>query len=201
MWPILALAVVALLLIIERLIVLGTTKANSDKIMEKMNEAAQNNQWDECQLICEENKGVPTCSMLGSAMNHIGATQEILENALQEGILRQLPRLERFLPTMGVLAAIAPLMGLLGTVTGMINIFRVITVVGTGDPRVMSGGISEALLTTQFGLAVAIPLMIIHHMLERRVDRIVGDMEEKGTAFSVTLMKQGAITENEAQSV
>jgi biopolymer transport protein ExbB len=201
MWPILALAVVALLLIIERLIVLGTTKANTDKIMEKMNEAAQNSQWDECQLICEENKGVPTCSMLGSAMNHIGATQEILENALQEGILRQLPRLERFLPTMGVLAAIAPLMGLLGTVTGMINIFRVITVVGTGDPRVMSGGISEALLTTQFGLAVAIPLMIIHHMLERRVDRIVGDMEEKGTAFAVTLMKQGAITENEAQSV
>jgi biopolymer transport protein ExbB len=102
---------------------------------------------------------------------------------------------------MGVLAAIAPLMGLLGTVTGMINIFRVITVVGTGDPRVMSGGISEALLTTQFGLAVAIPLMIIHHMLERRVDRIVGDMEEKGTAFAVTLMKQGAIKEKEAQSV
>jgi len=191
----------ALLLIIERLIVLGTTKANTDKIMERMNEAAQNNEWDECQIICEENKRVPTCSMLGSAMTHIGSTQEVLENALQEGILRQMPKLERFLPTMGVLAAIAPLMGLLGTVTGMINIFRVITVVGTGDPRVMSGGISEALLTTQFGLAVAIPLMIIHHMLERRVDRIVGDMEEKGTAFAVTLIKHGAITENEAQSV
>ncbi len=201
MWPILLLGAVALLLILERLIVLGTTKANTDKIMEKMNAAAQNNQWDECTHICTKNKRVPTCNMLSSAMNHIGSTQEVLENALQEGILRQMPRLERFLPTMGVLAAIAPLMGLLGTVTGMINIFRVITVVGTGDPRVMSGGISEALLTTQFGLAVAIPLMIIHHFFERRVDRIVGDMEEKGTAFAVTLMKNGAVIKSEAESV
>lgn len=201
MWPILLLGAVALLLILERLIVLGTTKANTDKIMEKMNEAAQNSRWDECTHICTTNKRVPTCNMLSSAMNHIGSTQEVLENALQEGILRQMPRLERFLPTMGVLAAIAPLMGLLGTVTGMINIFRVITVVGTGDPRVMSGGISEALLTTQFGLAVAIPLMIIHHFFERRVDRIVGDMEEKGTAFAVTLMENGAVIKSEAESV
>ncbi len=201
MWPILALGAVALLLILERIIILGTTRANSDKIMKKINAAAQDNHWDECRNICKKYKRVPTCNMLQSAMKHIGATQEVLENALQEGILRQMPRLERFLPTMGVLAAIAPLMGLLGTVTGMINIFRVITVVGTGDPRVMSGGISEALLTTQFGLAVAIPLMIIHHFFERRVDRIVGDMEEKGTAFAVTLIENGAIVEKEAQSV
>ncbi|MEN8210096.1 MAG: DUF3450 family protein [Thermodesulfobacteriota bacterium] len=201
MWPILILGAVALLLILERLIILGTTKANTDKIMKKINTAAQTKNWDECKAICSKNKSVPTCNMLKGALKHIGATQEVLENALQEGILRQMPKLERFLPTMGVLAAIAPLMGLLGTVTGMINIFRVITVVGTGDPRVMSGGISEALLTTQFGLAVAIPLMIVHHFFERRVDRIVGDMEEKGTAFAVTLIEKGAITEKEAASV
>ena len=201
MWPILILGAVALLLILERLIVLGTTKVNTDKIMEKINASAQNKNWEACKEICRKNKRVPTCNMLTGAMKHIGATQDVLENALQEGLLRQMPKLERFLPTMGVLAAIAPLMGLLGTVTGMINIFRVITVVGTGDPRVMSGGISEALLTTQFGLAVAIPLMIIHHFFERRVDRIVSDMEEKGTAFAVTLIENGDITGNEAQSV
>jgi biopolymer transport protein ExbB len=115
--------------------------------------------------------------------------------------LKEMPRLERFLPTLGVLAAIAPLLGLLGTVTGMINTFQVITAVGTGDPRMMSGGISEALLTTQFGLTVAIPIMIIHHFLERRVDKIVGDMEEKGTAFAVTMIKSGAVIEEEAESV
>jgi biopolymer transport protein ExbB len=198
---ILAIAGFALLLMIERLIVLSTTKANTDKIMEKINDAAKKGDWKECRLQCERNKRVPTCLMLDSVINHIGCTQEVLENALQEAILRQMPRLERFLPTLGVLAAIAPLMGLLGTVTGMINIFRVITVVGTGDPRVMSGGISEALLTTQFGLAVAIPIMIVHHFLERRVDKITGDMEEKGTAFTVTLIKKGAVLESEAGGV
>ena len=78
-------------------------------------------------------------------------------------------------------------------------IFKVITVVGTGDPSVMSGGISEALLTTQFGLAVAIPIMIIHHFFERRVNKIVGDMEEKGTAFSVILLKTGAVIESDPE--
>ncbi len=200
MWPILVLAGLALLLIIERLIVLGTTKTDTDEIMVQIDAAAQKGDWQTCRSQCEQNNRVPTCRVLESALNHIGASKEVLENALQEAILRQMPRLERFLPTLAVLAAIAPLLGLLGTVTGMINIFRVITVVGTGDPRVMSGGISEALLTTQFGLAVAIPIMITHHFLERRVDKISGDMEEKGTAFTVTLVKSGAITEEEAKS-
>ena len=91
-------------------------------------------------------------------------------------------------------AAIAPLLGLLGTVTGMIDTFHVITVYGTGDPRMMSGGISEALVTTQLGLAVAVPIMILHHFLERRVDKILSDMEEKGTSFTVILLKQGVFT-------
>jgi biopolymer transport protein ExbB len=200
MWPIVFVAGLAILIIVERLIVLGTTKADTDKIMKRINDLADKGDWKECQLACEKKSRVPTCRMLKRAIGHIGATQEVLENALQEAILREMPRLERFLPTLGVLAAIAPLLGLLGTVTGMINTFRVITVVGTGDPRMMSGGISEALLTTQFGLVVAIPIMIIHHFLERRVDKIAGDMEEKGTAFAVTMIKSGAVIESGGES-
>jgi biopolymer transport protein ExbB len=199
MWPILALAGLAALILIERLIVLVTTKGNSDEIMERIDAAARRGNWEECRTHCERNRRIPTCRMIESTLQHIGASKEVLENALQEAILQQMPRMERFLPTLAVLATIAPLLGLLGTVNGMINIFRVITVVGTGDPRVMSGGISEALLTTQFGLCVAIPIMIVHHLLERRVDKIAGDMEEKGTAFVVTLVKTGAVTEGEAQ--
>jgi len=198
MWPILIVAGLAILLMIERLFVLGSTRANSDKVMEKLNELAEDDNWDECSNVCELNDKVPTCRMLKSALDLVGHTQEILENTLQEAILREMPRLERFLPTLAVLAAIAPLLGLLGTVTGMINTFKVITVVGTGDPRMMSGGISEALLTTQFGLAVAIPIMMIHHFLTRRVDKIAGDMEEKGTAFAVTMLKGGAIKKEDA---
>ncbi|WP_321491456.1 DUF3450 family protein [uncultured Desulfobacter sp.] len=197
MWPILIVAGLALLLILERIVVLGTTKSNTDKITDKLAQLAEDGDWQGCQQMCESKKQIPTCRMLNSALALKGHTQEILENALQEAMLREMPRLERFLPTLAVLAAIAPLLGLLGTVTGMINTFKVITVMGTGDPRMMSGGISEALLTTQFGLAVAIPIMLIHHFLKRRVDKIAGDMEEKGTAFAVTMMKSGTLSTEE----
>lgn len=104
--------------------------------------------------------------------------------------MKIMPSLERWLGTLALLAVIAPLLGLLGTVTGMITVFNVITSVGTGDPKLMAGGISEALLTTEFGLILAIPIMLVHHLLERRVDTIVYDMQEKGTAFIVTMIKR-----------
>jgi biopolymer transport protein ExbB len=87
------------------------------------------------------------------------------------------------LSTLGLLAAIAPLLGLLGTVTGMIDTFHVITQHGTGDPRMMSGGISEALVTTMLGLTVAIPIMLVHTMLSRTVENRIGQMEEKAVAL------------------
>jgi biopolymer transport protein ExbB len=106
------------------------------------------------------------------------------ESILREAILRELPGLERFLSILAVLGAVAPLLGLLGTVTGMIDTFRAITLHGTGDPRMLSGGISEALITTELGLMVAIPIMILHTILSRRVDHIVAEMEEKAVTLT-----------------
>jgi biopolymer transport protein ExbB len=199
MWPILIVACLAILIMIERFALLYTTKANTDTITDRISKLAESGNWKQAKIACDENERVPTCRMLASAVGNVGATQEVLENTLQEAILRETPRLERFLPTLGVLGTIAPLLGLLGTVTGMINTFKVITAQGTGDPSAMAGGISEALLTTKFGLAVAIPIMLIHHLLSRRVDKIVGDMEEKGTAFAVTMIKSGAVIPSEAE--
>jgi len=114
-----------------------------------------------------------------------------MENALQEAILREIPPLERFLSTLGMLAAIAPLLGLLGTVTGMINTFHVITFYGTSDPRMMSGGISEALVTTMLGLCVAIPIMLCHTLLSRQVEIMISTMEEKAVAMVNTIFIVG----------
>ena len=200
MWPILIVACLAVLIMIERFFLLYTTKADTDEITDRISGLAESGNWKQCLAACEEKSGVPTCRMLKSAVGNVGATQEVLENTLQEAILRETPRLERFLPTLGVLGTIAPLLGLLGTVTGMIDTFRVITAQGTGDPSAMAGGISVALLTTKFGLIVAVPIMLIHHVLSRRVDKIVGDMEEKGTAFAVTMIKAGAVVPSEAES-
>ncbi len=196
-WPILFVGGLGLLLGLERCVTLASKKAFSAKRMQEITRMVADGEIEKCREYCSRGKSFPACRMLGSALNHVGESQEVLENALQESILRELPRLERFLPTMNVLAAIAPLLGLLGTVTGMINTFQVITLFGSGDPRMMSGGISEALVTTQLGLAVAIPIMVLHHFFERRVDSILGDMEQKGTAFTVALLRTGAV-ENES---
>jgi biopolymer transport protein ExbB len=82
-----------------------------------------------------------------------------------------------------VLAAISPLLGLLGTVSGIIQTFRIITAHGNGDPKLLSAGISEALLTTEAGLLVAIPLLLCHHFLTRRVNTVMLDMEAAGTSL------------------
>lgn len=183
-WPILLIGLIALILVVERFYFLARIKANSDEIMENFNSLFSQGLLNKCNALCEANARAPVCRVLAAGLAHFGASRDVLENVLHEAILKEIPKLERFLPTLSVLAAIAPLMGLLGTVTGIINTFQVITFFGTSDPRMMSGGISEALITTQLGLAVAIPVMLMHHFLEQKVDRLVADMEEK----SVTLM-------------
>ncbi len=194
-WPILLVGLVAALLIVERFISLSRIRANSGKNMSRIIDLVSKGKWTECREFCLQKSSFPTCRVINHTLQYAGTSKEILENAFQEGLLKELPLLERFLPTLNVLAAVAPLLGLLGTVTGMINTFQIITIYGTGDPRMMSGGISEALVTTQLGLAVAVPIMLLHHILDRRVDKIVGDMEEKGATIAVALMKKGPGTE------
>lgn len=196
-WPIILVGLAALVLVIERFYSLSRIRGNSARNMATILDMVNKGHWKECRQFCRDQQNYPTCRVIGHTLKYLGNTREIIENAFQEGLLRELPMLERFLPTLNVLAAVAPLLGLLGTVTGMINTFQIITVYGTGDPRMMSGGISEALVTTQLGLAVAVPIMILHHVLERRVDKIIGDMEERGTGFAVALMKLGLIKKRE----
>jgi biopolymer transport protein ExbB len=93
-----------------------------------------------------------------------------------------------------MLASIAHLLGLLGTVTGMIETFHVSTLHGTGDPRLMSGGISEALVTTMLGLSVAIPLMLSQTLLNRAVDKTIGQIEEKAVALVNIIHKSRGIS-------
>lgn len=196
-WPILLVGLIAALLIIERFISLSRIRANSSKNMNRIIELVSKGQWVKCREFCLQKSSFPTCRVISHTLQYVGASKDILENAFQEGLLKELPLLERFLPTLNVLAAVAPLLGLLGTVTGMINTFQIITIYGTGDPRMMSGGISEALVTTQLGLTVAVPIMLLHHLLDRRVDKIVGDMEEKGATIAVALMKENPVLEKD----
>jgi biopolymer transport protein ExbB len=108
---------------------------------------------------------------------------ETLELKMEETILQETSKLERYLWMIKVVSAVAPLMGLLGTVTGMIRTFQIITLFGTGDPKLMAGGISEALVTTMLGLAVAIPLVLLHSWLASTSKSVIDILEEQGTGL------------------
>ncbi len=122
----------------------------------------------------------PAARVMEACVLSEARTIDCLDTIVEETIMTEQGKQERFLSIIGVLASIAPLLGLLGTVTGMISTFRAITIFGTGDPRMMSTGISEALVTTQAGLGIAIPLLLAHHFLKRRVVFLVEDMEACG---------------------
>ncbi|MDJ0866348.1 MAG: MotA/TolQ/ExbB proton channel family protein [Myxococcota bacterium] len=121
--------------------------------------------------------------MLVTGVEHAREKRGILEELLFEKILRVRPTLERFLPFLAITAAAAPLLGLLGTVIGMIKTFQLITIFGTGDAKSLSSGISEALVTTALGLIVAIPTLILHGALSRMAKRKLGLLEELSMAF------------------
>jgi biopolymer transport protein ExbB len=110
---------------------------------------------------------------------------ETLERKADEIVLKESSRLERFLWAVKVVAVVAPLLGLLGTVTGMIRTFQAIQLFGTGDPKMMAGGISEALVTTMLGLIVAVPLVLMHSGLSSLVKRVVEVLQEQAAGLMV----------------
>ena len=145
-YAITAVGIFAFLLAIYRFLVLTVVGGKVNSQLKNLDKANDNNPLGRVLKIHEDNPNMDP---------------ETLELKLSEGVLRETPKLESGLTLLKIIAAVAPLMGLLGTVTGMIIVFQQITLFGTGDPKLMSGGISQALVTTQLGLAVAIPLVLI----------------------------------------
>lgn len=126
----------------------------------------------------------PAGRMLTEGVEHLREPRDLIEEVMYETVLTSRLGLERMLSFIAVCAASAPLLGLLGTVTGIISTFKLITVFGSGDVKMLSGGISEALITTKYGLVVAIPSLLIHAFLARRVRGIIGHMEKTAVAFA-----------------
>jgi len=171
---IIAIGIVGLLIALERMIVLGlasrkvTTQLASDS-------ARQDNALGRVLSVHVENKDADT---------------ETLELKLSEAIFKETPALNRGLLFLKIISVVAPLMGLLGTVTGMIKTFQSITLYGTGDPKLMAGGISQALVTTVLGLCVAIPMVLLHTLVSGRSRRIVQVLQEQSAGIIATHAEQ-----------
>jgi biopolymer transport protein ExbB len=131
----------------------------------------------------ELNMKNPLGRILSVYSDKIAQDVETLSLKLDEAILRETPSIERGLITLAILAAVTPMLGLLGTVSGMIETFQSITLFGTGDPKLMSGGISQALVTTELGLAVAIPILLIHSALSSKSNRLIQILDEESAAI------------------
>lgn len=168
---ILSLAALGVLFLLERMWTLSRLSLGSEARWKESLQLLLNQQWEPAQQHFRK-MGVAS-QMLGTILQHRGETRETLEQKASEALLQSMPSLERSNAILNVLVTVAPLLGLLGTVTGMISTFDVITVHGTGNPRLLSQGISEALITTELGLTVAIPLLLAKSFFARWSARLL----------------------------
>ena len=182
MYPIFALAGAALLVALFKWIGLFFIRKPSRKKINALLDAVSEHNESAIGERIKTIKG-PVGRMLAAGVEHIKEPRELIEEVMYEKVLATRLKLERFLPFIAISAASAPLLGLLGTVTGIINTFKLITVFGSGDVKTLSGGISEALITTEFGLIVAIPSLLLHAFLSRKAKGVINEMEKAAVAF------------------
>lgn len=181
-YPILGFALASFLTALFKAFEIYSVKLPEPGTLQKILGPLNEGKLDEAKAHAESVQG-PAGKMLYDGVLHSDESKELVEEVMYESMIELQPKMERLLPFIAVTAATAPLMGLLGTVTGMINTFKLITIFGTGDAKSLSGGISEALVTTEFGLIVAIPSLILHSLLSRRSQGVLASMERLAVAF------------------
>lgn len=173
---ILVLGLVGLFLVLLRVFYLLLFGAYTQKITASVSQEMQGGHLDKALQICKS-KMNSASRVIAATLRNLDRDRDHIEDVISESILYESSRIDRFGTLIIVIAAISPLLGLLGTVTGMISTFDIITEFGTGDPKLLSTGISEALITTKFGLVVAIPLLLMGNMLSSWGNRTKNDLE------------------------
>ncbi len=182
-WIIFFLGVLAAVLVVLRAVFLGRAGASTGKILDDISGHVRRGDKEAALSVLKKRQGA-TARVVAAAIRNLDRDREHLEDIVSESILHESGHLNRFGAFIMVIAAVAPLLGLLGTVTGMISTFDVITEFGTGDPKLLSGGISIALVTTELGLIVAIPTLLFGNLLSSWAERIKDDMEKAALRVS-----------------
>ncbi len=175
-WIIVVLGLIALLMAVLRFIFLRSASSSTASALSEVSKLVQDGEHNRAIEACKKRGAVGR--VMSSAVRNLKRDREHLEDIVSEAILHENAHLNRFGSVILVIAAVAPLLGLLGTVTGMITTFDIITEFGTGDPKLLSGGISIALITTEVGLAVAIPALILGNLLSGWAESIKDNMEK-----------------------
>ena len=194
MLPIVACSIVAAAIILERLWTLRQQRVLPRDIAAKVWQWARTGEFGEFGEFDTErlqtlHRSSPLGQLLAAGLANCRAGREIAKESIEDTGRHVVHELERYLNPLGTIAAVTPLLGLLGTVIGMVKVFAAITAQGVGDPSVLAGGISEALITTAAGLTVAIPSLIGYRYLRGRVDALVVQMEKEAMRFLEVLLQ------------
>lgn len=197
MYPILLCSAIAMGIIAERLWTLQTRKVIPEKLMTGIWNLLSNDHLTEKHIL-EIEQGSPLGKVLAAGLINRHLSRDMVRESIEERGRFVAHDLERFINALGTISTIAPLLGLLGTVIGMIKVFTTITAVGVGDPATLAGGISEALITTAAGLTVAIPTVIFHRYLKRKIDELVVGMEQEAMKLVEVLHGDRKISTREA---
>ncbi|MCW8929692.1 MAG: MotA/TolQ/ExbB proton channel family protein [Gammaproteobacteria bacterium] len=176
MAPIILCSILAFTIVVERFWTLRENKIAPPNLVDQIIKLHQKNRITN-EAITKLYNNSPLGRILAAGLRNMNTQREIMKESIEEEGRQVVLELERFLNTLGTIASITPLLGLLGTVIGMIKVFAVITSLGVGDPKILADGISEALLTTAAGLSVAIPSVMFYRFFRGRVDELLLKME------------------------
>jgi biopolymer transport protein ExbB len=178
MWPIIACSVIALAICVERLLALRVSKIAPPQLLGEVWSWIKNNQLD-ANKVRELKQGSPLGLLLATGLTNARHGREIMKESLEESAAVVVYGMERYLNALGTVALIAPMLGLVGSVMGIMSVFNEIRLHGTGDPAILAGGISEALITTASGLIVAIPATVMHRFFNGRITSLVLMLEQE----------------------
>jgi biopolymer transport protein ExbB len=189
MWPIILCSIIAVAIVLERLWTLQQRRIMPADLTRRIWQLVESGQAND-KVIAALEANSPLGKLLAVGLANRYRPRAVLMERLEDAGRHVTHDLDRFLNTLGTIASVSPLLGLLGTVTGIIKAFNAIYSGGLGDPRALSGGISEALLTTAAGLCVAIPSYVAFRYLRGRVDSIVVQMEKDVIQFAEALSER-----------
>jgi biopolymer transport protein ExbB len=177
MVPLLLCSVISLSIIVERCLSLRRRRILRYDVLQRIEELLRDRKIPEASTLCKRYPSSMTRILLAAILNHDKSRQEIKE-IIEDAGRQEVPVLERYLTILGTIASISVLLGLLGTVSGMIRTFNAIAALGYGHPEALAGGISEALVATATGLAIAIPTLVMYNFFTSKVDSMVIEMEK-----------------------
>ena len=196
MLPIILCSVAAMAIIVERVWSLRRQRICPRHLVEQIWQWAKSGHLDVAR-VSTLRAGSPLGQVLAAGLMNLQHSREIMKESIEEAGRHVVLELERYLNSLGTIAAVTPLLGLYGTVLGMIKIFSSISGSGVGNPAVLAGGISQALITTVAGLTVAIPSLMAHRFFQRRVDELVSTMEQE--AVKMVEILHGEREQSEAE--